>query len=137
MGYLLSTIVMKKSLLALALSFLLIASSGARIWTSSDGSRTFEGEIRSYNANTKTVSVLASGRMLTFTADKLSEDDIAYVKEWEVAQNAPDPSEMLASSVVGKAVLKAKLHRLDGKRFKSAEMEKAPEYYILYYSASW
>ena len=137
MGYLLSTIVMKKSLLALALSFLLIASSGARTWTSSDGSRTFEGEIRSYDANTRTVSVLASGRMLTFTAEKLSEDAIAYVKEWEVAQNAPDPSEMLASSVVGKAVLKAKLHRLDGKRFKSAEMEKAPEYYILYYSASW
>ncbi|MGB0154818.1 MAG: hypothetical protein ACPGFB_12370 [Verrucomicrobiales bacterium] len=128
---------MKKSLLALALSFLLIASSGARTWTSSDGSRTFEGEIRSYNPNTKTVSVLASGRMLSFTADKLSEDDIAYIKEWEAAQNAPDPSEMLASSVVGKAVLKAKLHRLDGKRFKSAEMEKAPEYYIMYYSASW
>ena len=137
MGYLLSTIVMKKSLLALALSFLLIASSGARTWTSSDGSRTFEGEVRSYDANTRTVSVLASGRMLTFTAEKLSEDDIAYVKEWEVAQNAPDPSETLASSVVGKAVLKAKLHRLDGKRFKNAEMEKAPEYYILYYSASW
>ena len=128
---------MKESLLALALSFLLIASSGARTWTSSDGSRTFEGEIRSYDANTKTVSVLASGRMLTFTAEKLSEDDIAYVKEWELAQTAPDPSEMLASSVVGKAVLKAKLHRLDGKRFKSSEMEKAPEYYILYYSASW
>lgn len=128
---------MKKPLLALALSSLLIASSGARTWTSSDGSRTFEGEIRSYDANTKTVSVLASGRIITFTVEKLSEDDIAYVKEWEVAQTAPDPSELLASSVVGRAVLKAKLHRLDGKRFKSAEMEKAPEYYILYYSASW
>ncbi|NRB76559.1 MAG: hypothetical protein HRU46_19530 [Verrucomicrobiales bacterium] len=128
---------MKKSLLAFAISFLLVASSGARTWTSSDGSRSFEGEIRSYDANAKTVSVLSSGRMLTFAEDKLSEGDIAYIKEWEAAKNAPDPSEMVASSVVGKAVQKAKLHRLDGKRFKSAEMEKAPEYYIMYYSASW
>jgi len=129
---------MKNSLLAIAISFfLLIGSSEARTWTSSDGSRTFEGEIRSYDANTKTVSVLSSSRMLTFTEDKLSEEDIAYIKEWEAAKNAPDPLEIVGSTTVGKEVMKTKLHRLDGKRYKSAEMEKAPDYYILYYSASW
>ena len=109
----------------------------ARTWTSSDGSRTFEGEIRSYDVETKTVSVRSSGRILTFTEDRLSEEDLVYLKEWKAAKDAPDPLETVAASVVGKEVLKTKLHRLDGKRFRSAEMEKAPEFYILYYSASW
>jgi hypothetical protein len=32
---------------------------------------------------------------------------------------------------------KAKLHRHDGKRYRKAELEKAPKYFLLYYSASW
>ena len=128
---------MKQSLLAFAISFLLIGSPMARTWTSSDGSRTFEGEIRSYDEDTKTVSVLSAGRILTFTTDKLSEEDLVYLKEWNEAKNAPDPLEVVSASVVGKEVLKTKLHRIDGKRYRSAEMEKAPEFYIFYYSASW
>ncbi|MBP82692.1 MAG: hypothetical protein CMO61_02465 [Verrucomicrobiales bacterium] len=128
---------MKHSFLAFAISLLLIGSSMARTWTSSDGSRTFEGEIRSYDEGTKTVSVQSSGRVLTFTEDKLSEKDLVYLKEWKASKDAPDPLETVSASVVGKEVLKTKLHRLDGKRYRSAEMEKAPEFYILYYSASW
>ena len=52
-------------------------------------------------------------------------------------KNQPDPAEVAASSEVGSKVAKAKLNRLEGKRFKKAELTKAPEYYILYYSASW
>jgi len=29
------------------------------------------------------------------------------------------------------------VHRLDGKSFKEAKLEKKPEFYVLYYSASW
>jgi len=32
---------------------------------------------------------------------------------------------------------KAKLHRHDGKRFRKARLEKNPQYFLLYYSASW
>ncbi len=128
---------MKKSLLAIALTCLLGASSYARTWTSADGSKSFEGEVRSYDASSKTVSVLSGGRVMTFTEDKLSEADRTYLQEWEAERNAPDPAEQVAATAVGKTVQKSKLHRLNGTRFRSADMEKAPDYYILYYSASW
>jgi len=32
---------------------------------------------------------------------------------------------------------KAKLHRHDGKRYRKADLEKTPKYFLLYYSASW
>ena len=123
--------------MAIALSGAIASTVSARTWTSADGSKSFEGEIRSYDASTKTVSVLISGRVLAFQEEKLSDADATFLKEWETAQNAPKPEEVLASSVVGKKVLDAKLHRLEGNRFKRAEVAKTPEYYILYYSASW
>jgi hypothetical protein len=111
---------------------------GARTWTSADGGRTFEGDLRTYDSATGKVTViLRNGRTLTFDQDKLSEDDIAFLKEQEAAANMPDPAEALEQQVVGAKVAKAKLQRLEGKRFKKAELTKAPEYYILYFSASW
>lgn len=41
------------------------------------------------------------------------------------------------SSVIGAKLAGTTLHRVDGKKFKKAELKKDPEYYILYYSASW
>ncbi len=108
----------------------------ARSWTSSDGSRTFEGTLRSYNSDTGEVTVLMEGRPVIFPESKLSAEDIAFIKEEEqkkIDTKASKPDE----SSIGAAVLKAKLHRLDGKRFRRAELEKAPEYYIFYFSASW
>ena len=129
---------MKKSLIAFVVMAALIACLQARTWTSSDGSKTFKGDLRSYDAEKKTVTVIMSnGRMAIVPNDKLSDADIAYVKEWEAAKNTPDPAEVVAASVVGAKVSKAKLHRLEGKRFKRVELDKAPEYYVLYYSASW
>ena len=32
---------------------------------------------------------------------------------------------------------KTPVHQLDGKSFKEAKLEKKPEFYVLYYSASW
>jgi len=128
---------MKKSLILASAVALLAATAPARTWTSADGSKTFDGELRSYNATTGTVTVLVNGRVMTFTQDKLSAGDIAYLENWEKEKNALSPAEMAAESVVGQKVTKAKLHRLDGKRYRRAELDKAPEYYILYYSASW
>ena len=62
--------------------FLTLHSADARTWTSSDGVKTFEGELLSYDAASGKVSVtLANGKELTFTQDKLSEADITYLKE--------------------------------------------------------
>lgn len=112
----------------------------ARTWTSSDGSKTFEAELRSYNYASGTVSVVTDkGQLLKFSAFKLSKEDQDFLKEQNAmkAAKVEDPSEALSSQVVGEQVMKARLHKLDGRRFRRAELEKAPEYYILYYSASW
>lgn len=127
---------MKKSILISALAALLLVSGAeARTWTSSDGSKTFEGTLRSYKADTGMVTVVVNGRPLSFEKSKLSEEDIAFLEEEAVEKVSP--AEAAAETVVGAQIVKAKLNRLEGDRYKKAELDKAPEYYILYYSASW
>lgn len=116
----------------------------ARTWTSSDGVKTFEGSFKGYDAATQTVSVMRGHKKLSFTMDKLSEADRKWVEveaarlaELEVLANAPSVDEQLEQQEVGKNLGSGVLERLDGKRFAKAELEKAPEYYLLYFSASW
>ena len=82
-----------------------------------------------------------NGRLVKFNQSVLSAEDQEFLKTNNASSsggsNAAEIAEKLSASKVGAKVAKAKLERLDGKRFKKAEMEKAPEYYILYYSASW
>ena len=69
-------------LLQIAAAFLLVLGVQARTWTSADGSKTFEGELQSYDAASGKVRVtLPNGKRMTFTQDKLSEDDIAWLKK--------------------------------------------------------
>jgi hypothetical protein len=69
-------------LLQLAAAFLLVLGVQARTWTSADGSKTFEGELQSYDAASGKVSVtLPNRKRMNFTQDKLSEDDIAWLKK--------------------------------------------------------
>lgn len=131
---------MKKSILFAALLALAIPSLHARTWTSADGSKTFEGDLRSYNPTTGEVTVLVNGRATTFQESVLSEADRTFLKEEganPTSDSSDDPSAALEGQKVGAQVLKAKLHRLEGERYKRAEMAKAPEYYIMYFSASW
>lgn len=122
------------------LSGFLIASlawAPARTWTSSDSSRTFDGDLKKYNDTTGEVTVLVNGRMLVFNQDKLSEADQSYLAEWKAEADKPDAAEVLASQTIGSTLTSQVLSRLDGKKFKKASLEKAPEYYLLYFSASW
>ena len=128
---------MRISLLGMALVALLGSNAYARTWTSSDGAKTFEGELKSYDAGAGMVTVLVNGKPLVFPQDKLSAADIAFLKESAPAPAAPGTSTSTAPSVMGEKFAKVKLHLLDGKRYKKAEMVKAPDYYVLYYSASW
>lgn len=41
------------------------------------------------------------------------------------------------TSVLGSTLAKVKLLQLDGESFAEAKLSKAPEFYVLYYSASW
>lgn len=74
---------MKSNLLSLTLGFgMLFPMASARTWTSADGEKTFEGDLKSYDAGKGSVTVtLANGRQLTFMQDKLSELDISWLKK--------------------------------------------------------
>jgi len=74
---------MKRTLIPLALGFgALISFAEARTWTSADGSKTFDGELHSYDSDRGVVIVVRSnGSRITFTQDKLSEEDIAWLKK--------------------------------------------------------
>ena len=123
---------------------LLSLSVQARTWTSVDGLKTFEAEYKSYNQEANEVTVLRKYKKLKFSMDVLSQVDRDWVNVKveqavlaEVAANAPGIEDQLAAQPVGAKLNNRTLVRLDGKRFKKAEMEKVPEYYLLYYTASW
>ena len=70
-------------LLLAAVTSLLLTGAHARTWTSADGAKTFEGEIKTYDPRIGVVSVaLANGNSMHFEQDKLSDADIGYLKAY-------------------------------------------------------
>jgi hypothetical protein len=68
-------------LLLATITSLLVTGAHARTWTSSDGAKTFDGELRSYDPRIGLVTVaLANGTSMHFEQDKLSAADVAYLK---------------------------------------------------------
>ncbi|MFT5881796.1 MAG: cobalamin-dependent methionine synthase I [Crocinitomicaceae bacterium] len=130
-----------KMLLAIALLGL---PANARTWTSADGLKTFEGKYSSFNEETKEVTVVRKYKKLKFAMDMLSETDQEWVNtnaKEEAAKKAeaskPSVEDQLAAQTVGSKLNEDTLVRLEGKRFKKAKIEKVPEYYLLYFTASW
>ena len=126
------------SLTAPLLAVAMLASAHARTWTSSDGSKTFEG---AYVSSTDTsVTVLKSGREVTFKLDLISEADRTWVKAEadRLAKAEADKinQKTLEDQPVGKKLI-GKTVKLVGKKFEKTEISKVPEYYMVYYSASW
>lgn len=65
----------------LALGAALLASVQGRTWTSADGTKTFEGQLKAYDAEKGEVVVtLKNGRTLRFSQATLSVADIAYLQ---------------------------------------------------------
>jgi Carbohydrate esterase, sialic acid-specific acetylesterase len=113
---------------AAALAMLLLTSAQARTWTSADGAKTFEGELSSYDSADGKVTVkLTNGKSLVFMQDKLSADDISFVKE--------NASKLPASSPAGKSSIGA--INADPKELfkkhddKAADMSKPVQVFIL------
>ena len=109
----------------------------ARTWTSADGEKTFDGEFKSYDADAEMVTVANRGRSLVFELSKLSEADQAFVKEQKTDGGASDDAaiEEFAETKMGKALREMKI--LEDSKFTEHQFAKPPEYFILYYSASW
>ena len=65
----------------LAVALMTVGGAQARTWTSADGTKTFEGELKSYDEATGLVAVTApGGSTIKFKQDVLSADDIAWLK---------------------------------------------------------
>ena len=77
-----------------ALVLLIAAGAQARTWTSADGTKTFEGELKSYDPATGRVDVtVPNGRVVSYHESRFSRDDIAFIKQQgpAAAPGAVDP----------------------------------------------
>lgn len=73
---------LSRSLILAVMSSLLITAAYARTWTSADGSKTFEGDLKSYDPATGMVEVtLSTGKEMKFSQKVLSEADITFLGE--------------------------------------------------------
>ncbi len=109
-----------------ALVLLLGIGVQARTWTSSDGAKTFEGELKSYDPATGIVNVTQpNGKVMKFQQDKLSAADIEFLKEKGKtdAPAAGKPGTVKPGIDPGKL-----LERSDG---KAADMAKPVQVFIL------
>ncbi|MBP7949665.1 MAG: hypothetical protein KA004_08415 [Verrucomicrobiales bacterium] len=135
---------MKKSLCFLLASCLGISASLAEVrkWTSADDpTKTFDGEFVEAKGDMVTIK-RKSGKPQTFPAAKLSKEDQDYIAQ-QAASKAQEAATKAAADKVKESpmakALEKKLQKLDGKKFVKFDLlaEKAPEYYLLYWGASW
>lgn len=115
----------------LLLSLLLLGSqlTSARDWISADGSKVFEGDLQAYDEATGQVTMLIAGETVTFSKDTLSKGDIAHLANYKEAEkNRTSIAQFLA---------KDKLSLLKDGKFAETKLAKKPEYFLIYYSASW
>jgi hypothetical protein len=115
----------QKFLSSLAVVGLLILPSGVlgRTWTSADGAKTFEAELKSYDSGTGTVSVVTrGGKTQTFKEELLSEEDLDWLK-----MNGNKTSGGSSSSLGEKSIPK-ELPAPDG---EEADMSKPVQVYVL------
>ncbi|MDG1356642.1 MAG: hypothetical protein P8P36_00435 [Akkermansiaceae bacterium] len=129
----------------LAASGLSLIALQARTWTSADGSKTFEGNLKSYDKAAGVVKVLKGIREVSFKVDMLSEVDREWLEsqtpeakaEVDAIDKAEAVLEELEKQVIGSKIKKGVLSVLEDDEFVDHTMTYAPEYYVVYYSASW
>ncbi len=130
--------------LALALTVFshVLADEPVRTWTTADGASSFEGAFRSFNYDTQLMQIVADGEVLDFPVNLLSEADLNYIRSLlpppRPREKSPEAIlEEVESSALGAQIQKAKPYRFDGRRYRRTEFQKTPDFYILYYAASW
>ncbi len=117
----------RKAFITAILACFLITAAHARTWTSSDGGKTFEGELKSYDEATGTVVVTArNGSKMTFKQEVLSADDIAWLKAEGNKPAAAASSGAAPSGISGQ--VPDVIPSPDG---KEADMSKPVQVYIL------
>ena len=127
---------MMKKTLTLAIAAAIITSGvQARTWTSSDGTKTFQG---TYVSQKEGYVIVTRGfKDMRFKISLLSEADQQWLKEKQ-AEDAQKKSETSNQSF-GKigTQLNRSLSQFDGTQYNSTKLTKAPQYYLVYFTASW
>jgi chemotaxis protein histidine kinase CheA len=108
-------------LILAAVTSLLLTGAHARTWTSSDGTKTFDGELKSYDPALAVVTVvLANGSIKHFEQDKLSAADIAYLKTY-LEENRTRPA--LSASAVNPKDIPEVWPPKDESKYKGKRLE--------------
>lgn len=129
---------MKRFLLPV-LAIGMMTSAHARTWTSSDGEQHFAGIYLSSDDSSVTVSM--AGKDASFKLELLSQEDRDWVKAeekrlTEAEKKVAPENATLADQYMGKKLMgKTSIVKVDA--FAPFDTPKAPNYYFLYYSASW
>lgn len=114
--------------LKMAVAFLVsgVLSLSARTWTSADGEKELEGELQSFDEGTGKVTIKVEGSEVVFDLDKLSDKDQSFVQK--NGESEVNITELLKD---------ATLHQVVEGKVQEVEFSAEPEYYLLYFSASW
>ena len=124
-------------LLYLGTALILMLPAHARTWTSADGSKSFEAEYIRHNE--ETVTIMRGLKMVSFKLSLLSEADREWLRQKEVQKTQPAEAPEASKDQLGKFgnSISRKLVMFSGKRYSRYKLESAPDYYLLYFSASW
>lgn len=119
------------SLILASFASLLLTTAHARTWTSADGTKTFEGDLKSYDPATGLVEVtLSNGKKMNFSQKVLSEGDITFLQE-KGKVNASDTKTSSADKAATNLVVKALPGVLPDPDGKEANMSKPVQVFIL------
>ena len=108
-----------------------VGAVSARTWTSADGSKKFEGELKAfYKDDGKITVIMRNGHSVTFDIAKLSEGDQTFLKENAAGDAAAgggdNVQEALKAQKVGsKLSSRGLLEKIDGQKFAKYELTKA------------
>ncbi len=128
---------MKKPIISAIIATVMVSSLQARTWTSAEGAKTFKGDYVSHTA--EYVTVTRGFNKVRFKIAMLSEDDKKWLEEKK--EEALNDEKLKAVEEVSFGALGDKLEgnivKLTDKKYANFELQQAPEYYIIYFTASW
>ena len=124
-------------MLATLASTIIMENIHARTWTSSNGVTTFEGEYVS--STTRSLIFIQKGKKETIRISRLSQADKSWIDQ-ERRKDAAPPKRVsyrsLRDQKVGKKLIN-QTFRVKNNQFVTENIRKVPQYYYLYFSASW
>ena len=109
----------------------------ARTWTSADGSKTFKGDYIKHTE--ETITVMKGLQKVSFKLTLLSEADREWLRQKDLQSKEPAEAAEPTEDELGKfgKSISRKLVMFSGKKYGKYKLESAPDYYLIYFTASW